>query len=101
MGATPEEFIEPYTTAGWEADLSAWRAMTMAPTALENVVSKIVAALLRPWLDDTASRFQKAVASSGLPTPADQGVISAAPWWEAMTHDLARAKTLHLQIIKP
>jgi hypothetical protein len=33
--------------------------------------------LLRPWLDDTASRFQKAVASSGLPTPAEQGAITA------------------------
>lgn len=79
VGATPEEFIEPYTTAGWEADLSAWQAMAMATTAQEDLVRQTVAALLRPWLDDTASRFQKAVASSGLPTPADQSVISAEP----------------------
>ncbi len=38
--ATPEEFIEPYTTAGWEADLSAWQAMAMATTAQEDLVSK-------------------------------------------------------------
>ena len=51
----------------------------MAQTALEEVVRKAVAALLRPWLDDTASRFQKAEASSGLPTTAEQGAITAEP----------------------
>jgi len=30
VGSTPEEFIAPYTTDGWEADLSAWQAMAMA-----------------------------------------------------------------------
>jgi hypothetical protein len=95
VGSTPAEFIEPYTTDGWEADLSAWQALAMASTAQEDVVRKVVAALLRPWLDDTASRFQKAVTSAGLPAPADQGAITAAPgevllFADGLRYDVAR-----------
>ena len=79
VGSTPEAFITPYTTDGWEADLSAWQALAMASTAREDVMRRVMAALLRPWLDETASRFHKAVARSGLPTPTDQGAISAEP----------------------
>ncbi len=95
VGSTPEDFIAPYTADGWEADLSAWRALAMASTAEEELVQKTVAALLRPWLDNTASRFQKAVASSGLATPADQGAISAEPgevllFADGLRYDVAR-----------
>ena len=48
VGSTPEDFIAPYTTDGWEADLAAWQAMDMAGTAHEEVVRQAVAALLRP-----------------------------------------------------
>lgn len=95
VGATPEEFIEPFTTDGWEADLCAWQAMAMAPTAHEQVVRNAVAALLSPWLDASASRFQQAVASSGLPTPSDQGVVTADPggvllFADGLRYDVAR-----------
>jgi len=95
VGGTPEDFIDPYTTDGWEADLSAWRALAMAGTAQEDLVRKSVAALLRPWLDETASRFQKAVTSVGLPSPAEQGAISAEPgevllFADGLRYDVAR-----------
>jgi hypothetical protein len=104
VGATPEEFISPYTTEGWEADLAAWQAMAMAQTAQEELVRKAVAALLRPWLDGTASRFQKAVASSGLPTPADQGAISAEPgevllFADGLRYDVARQLQKELEVM--
>ena len=104
VGTTPQEFIEPYTTDGWEADLSAWQAMAMAQTAQEEVVRKAVAALLRPWLDDTASRFQKALASSGLPTPAEQGAISAEPgevllFADGLRYDVARQLQKELEVM--
>ena len=104
VGSTPQEFVEPYTTDGWEADLSAWQAMAMAQTAQEEVVRKAVAALLRPWLDDTASRFQKAVASSGLPTPAEQGAITAEPgevllFADGLRYDVARQLQLELEVM--
>jgi hypothetical protein len=104
VGNTPREFIEPYTTAGWEADLSAWQAMAMAQTAREEVVRKAVAALLRPWLDDTASRFQKAVASSALPTPAEQGAITAEPgevllFCDGLRYDVARQLRKELEMM--
>ena len=104
VGTTPAEFIEPYTTDGWEADLSAWRALAMASTAQEDVVRKVVAALLRPWLDDTASRFQKAVASGGLPTPTDQGSITADPgevllFADGLRYDVARQLQKELEVM--
>jgi hypothetical protein len=104
VGNTPEEFIAPYTTDGWEADLSAWQAVALASTAEEDVVRQAAGALLRPWLDDTASCFQKAVASSGLPTPADQGAITAAPgevlfFADGLRYDVARQLQKSLEVI--
>jgi hypothetical protein len=104
VGSTPEDFIEPYTADGWEADLSAWRALAMASTAQEDVVRKVVAALLRPWLDETATRFQKAVASSGLPAPADQGAITADPgevllFADGLRYDVARQLQKELEVM--
>jgi hypothetical protein len=54
----------------------------MAQTAQEEVVRQAVAALLRPWLDDSASRFQKAVASSALSSPS---TLTAPGSWLKMT----------------
>jgi hypothetical protein len=104
VGSTPEEFIAPYITDGWEADLSAWQAMTMVQTAQEEVVRKAVAALLRPWLDETASRFQKAVASSGLPTPTDQGAITTEAgevllFADGLRYDVARQLQKELEVM--
>jgi hypothetical protein len=104
VGTTPEEFIAPYTTDGWEADLSAWQAVAMASTAEEGVVRKAVAALLRIWLNDTASCFQKAVASSALPTPAEQGAITAAPgevllFADGLRYDVARQLQKSLEVM--
>ena len=104
VGGTPEDFIEPYTADGWEADLSAWRALAMASTAQEDVVRTVVAALLRPWLDETATRFQKAVASSGLPAPSDQGAITADPgevllFADGLRYDVARQLQKELEVM--
>ena len=104
VGSTPEDFIEPYTADGWEADLSAWRALAMASTAQENVVRTVVAVLLRPWLDETATRFQKAVASSGLPAPSDQGAITADPgevllFADGLRYDVARQLQKELEVM--
>lgn len=89
---------------GWEAHLSAWRALAMASTAQEDVVRTVVAALLRPWLDDTATRFQKAVASSGLPAPSDQGAIAADPgevllFADGLRYDVARQLQKELEVM--
>jgi hypothetical protein len=104
VGSTPEEFIAPYTTDGWEADLSAWQAMAMAQTAQEEVVRKAVAALLRPWLDETASRLQKAVAGTGLPTPTDQGAITVEAgevllFADGLRYDVARHLQKQLEVM--
>jgi len=76
----------------------------MASTAEEGVVRQAAEALLRPWLDDTASRFQKAVASSGLPNPAEQGAITAAPgevlfFADGLRYDVARLLQKSLEVM--
>jgi hypothetical protein len=104
VGTTPEEFIVPYTTDGWETDLSAWQSVAMASTAEEGVVRQAAGVLLRPWLDNTASRFQNAVASSGLPSPAQQGAITAAPgevlfFADGLRYDVARLLQKSLEVM--
>lgn len=104
VGTTPEEFIVPYTTDGWETDLSAWQSVAMASTAEEGVVRQAAGALLRPWLDNTASRFQNAVASSGLPSPAEQGALTAAPgevlfFADGLRYDVARLLQKSLEVM--
>ena len=103
-GSTPEEFIEPYTTNGWEADLSAWQAMAMATTAQEEVVRNAVGALLRPWLDANASRFQQAVTRHGLATPTAQGAMCAEPggvllFADGLRYDVARQLQKELEVM--
>jgi hypothetical protein len=76
----------------------------MASTAEEDVVRKAVAALLRIWLNDTASRFQKAVASTGLPSPQDQGAITADPrevllFADGLRYDVARQLQKGLEVM--
>lgn len=92
--------------------MKVWRRFDEQPAAdpglvdllrREEVVRKAVAALLRPWLDDTASRFQKAVASSGLPTPTDQGPMTAEPgevllFADGLRYDVARQLQKELEV---
>jgi hypothetical protein len=104
VGGTPEQFIEPYTTDGCETDLAAWQALAMAPTAQEGVVRKAVAALLRPWLDDTARRFQNVVAANPLPGPSQQGALNAEPggvllFADGLRYDVARQLQQELEVM--
>jgi len=104
VGNTPEDFNALYTSAGWEADFSAWQAIAMAAPAQEDVVRKVVAALLRPWLDSSASRFQQAVAKCNLPAPANQEVISADPgevllFADGLRYDVARQLQKELEVM--
>lgn len=95
VGSTPDDFIEPYTRDGWEADLAAWQAVAAARPAHEAVIRAAVSALLQPWLDDTARNFQTAVQQKGLPKPGDQPLIEAPPgscllFADGLRYDVAR-----------
>jgi len=95
VGSTPDEFIARYTDSGWEADLAAWEAIAQAKPEHEAMVSAAVAALMQPWLDDTAKSFQAAVQSHGLPVPADQPAVEALPggcllFADGLRYDVAR-----------
>ena len=63
-------------SACWPSgQISPWWAVAQASPEHEAMVRAAVAALLQPWLDDTAKRFQAAVQNHGLPAPADQAPI--------------------------
>jgi hypothetical protein len=104
MGATPDDFVAPYTLSGWEADLAAWQAVTLARPEHEAMVRAAVAALLQPWLDDTSKRFQAAVQSHGLPAPADQPPIAAPSggcllFADGLRYDVPRQLQKELEVV--
>ena len=94
VGTTPSDFMEGYIANGWEADTAAWQAVATAGPAHKATAKAAVAALLFPWLDETACRFQQVVAASGLPTPTDQDFDGIEPggclvFADGLRYDLA------------
>lgn len=94
VGTTPSDFMEAYIANGWEADAAAWQAVATAGPAHQAMVKAAVAALLLPWLDETARRFQQAVTTYGLPTPIDQDCNAIEPggclvFADGLRYDLA------------
>jgi len=76
-GTTPDEAAAIYMDRGWIADAAAWEALSVAPSADEDIIREVVAHLLRPWLTDSAVAFQKAVGNSPLPCAGKQELVKA------------------------
>jgi hypothetical protein len=94
-GSVPGDFITPYTDTGWEADAAAWQATAAAITGDEDLVGRVVAALLVPWLDDSAKAFQQAVAQSPLDGKGGEPFVKADKgtcllFADGLRYDLAR-----------
>jgi len=70
-GVTPDEAAAAYVDRGWQADAAAWEAVAAAPAKDEAAVQAVVHHLLKPWLDDSARAFQKAVSRGPLPGASD------------------------------
>lgn len=70
-GATPEEIARTYVGGAWRADAATWRALSLVSPANEGLIREVVRALLRPWLDESARAFQRAVESHPLPDHAE------------------------------
>lgn len=64
-GATPDEAAEIYAGGSWQADAAAWRALALAPTAAEDLVGRVVRAMLLPWQDASARAFQRCFEQHG------------------------------------
>ncbi len=76
-GATPDEAAAVYMERGWMADAGAWESLSAAPSADEDLIRNVVAHLMRPWLMDSATAFQKAVGNNPLPCAGDQALVKA------------------------
>jgi len=76
-GTTPDEAATVYIDRGWVADAAAWESLSATPSADEDLVRRIVSHLLKPWIEDSAVAFQKAVAKSPLPGRGDQPLVKA------------------------
>jgi hypothetical protein len=64
-GATPDEAATLYAEGAWRADAAAWRALALAPTPEEELVGRVVRALLLPWQDASARAFQRCFEQGG------------------------------------
>jgi len=63
----PSEIADRYSTSGWEADLAGLESLAGATNpAEEEAVKAAVGAIYRPWLEEGAHTFQKAVKDHGL-----------------------------------
>jgi hypothetical protein len=76
-GATPDDAAAAYVDRGWQADAAAWEAIVAAPAKDEAAVQAVVHHLLKPWLDDSARAFQKAVSQTPLPGAPDHDLVEA------------------------
>lgn len=72
-GGTPGELAAAYASGGWKADRAALEALSSTETERDSVaVRAAVEALYRPWVEESARRFQAAVASTPLPSPVEK-----------------------------
>lgn len=77
-GATADEAAAAYVDRGWQADAAAWESIAAAPAKDEAAVQSVVHHLLKPWLEDSARAFQKAVLHSPLPGASEAILVEAA-----------------------
>jgi len=94
---TPEELATRYTSGGWKADHAALEALSSVEAEKDSAAVRVaVGALYRPWLEESARRFQQAVASAPLPNPtvnaqppgAEEGVCIL--FTDGLRYDVAR-----------
>jgi len=80
-GSDPTSLAESYAAGGWRADAAALAALAAVDKAADVAAVHIaVLAVYRPWLEETAERFQQAAHAQPLPRkPASQSVLTAAP----------------------
>lgn len=65
-GTTPEQMADKYRESGWMVDSAALKAIaTVQSKADSDAVSMALRALYVPWLEDTASHFQKVTIEQG------------------------------------
>ena len=79
-GTSPVALAEAYGDGGWRVDAAALDAIAMVETPDDvAAVRTAILAVYRPWLEETAERFQQAAAAQPLPRkPAGQAVVSGA-----------------------
>lgn len=76
---TWDDLARQYMDGAYRADLLAWRVLADLPIPYQPVMQRVVAALMRPWLEDSAHEFQRLLDHRVLPGPKDQAVVRAEP----------------------
>lgn len=73
---SPEEQAEQYAAEGWRADRAFLEALAPATDEKDSAAVRAAAeAVYRPWLEECAIRFQRAVAEKPLPTPPEMEAL--------------------------
>ena len=79
VGSDPTSLAESYAAGGWRADAAALASLAAVdkPTDVAAVHAAVLS-VYRPWLEETAERFQQAAQAQPLPRrPAGQSVPTA------------------------
>ena len=74
-GTIPDDVAQAYRARGWQADLGAWEALSLAPVGDEDCIKAVVRHLLEPWLDESARVFQAALDRAPLPSCVGQAAV--------------------------
>lgn len=62
LGATPDALAQVYTSAGWQTDAAVLDALASVSSAEDvTAITAVIRSLYRPWLEQTAVSFQKAL----------------------------------------
>ena len=68
-GASAEAMAADYTVGGWRCDRAAIEALTAIKSGPQNdLITRVVRALYKPWLDRSARRFQELLSAPGVDT---------------------------------
>lgn len=100
-GGAPEEQAARYVETGWRADWHALEALASVEGAGDSeAIRAAVEAVYRPWLEESARRFQRAVADAPLPSPFENGDSPEEPhsgvcilFTDGLRYDVARCLT--------
>lgn len=102
-GVFPKDFQAGYEVNGWQTDLALLDAAAFIESVKDEFISELICHLAKPWLDDGARAFQKAVSTYPIDTSLTEP-ICATPgccilFVDGLRYDLARVLAEKLDVM--
>ena len=102
-GVLPNDFKAGYEENGWQTDLALLDATALIDSANDEFISELICHLAKPWLDDGARAFQKAISANPIDLSITE-LIRATPaccilFVDGLRYDLARVLAEKLDVM--